>query len=108
MDPTNGMVDDGAATFGMNAIYTCNEGYTLIGNMMRTCQANEMWSGSDPGCFSECHSACTVANNICETTGLCLWKFCLQVDNDYCIPSSLRLCSVTCYVLASIIYGISS
>ncbi len=34
--------------------YTCNTGYTLVGDMTRTCQANGMWSSSDPACECEC------------------------------------------------------
>ena len=30
--------------------YTCDTGYTLNGNSMRTCQTGGAWSGSDPTC----------------------------------------------------------
>ena len=32
------------------ATYTCNTGYTLIGDSTRTCGSDELWSGSDPTC----------------------------------------------------------
>ncbi len=35
------------------ATYSCDTGYNLVGNTMRTCQANETWTGSDPTCESE-------------------------------------------------------
>ena len=35
---------------GATVTYTCNTGYTLNGNDMRTCQASGAWTGSDPTC----------------------------------------------------------
>ncbi|XP_064386669.1 sushi, von Willebrand factor type A, EGF and pentraxin domain-containing protein 1-like [Halichondria panicea] len=32
------------------ATYTCDIGYTLIGNSTRTCGSDGVWSGSDPAC----------------------------------------------------------
>ena len=49
-NPDNGVVSGTSNTFESIATYTCNEGYTLTGDMTRFCQANEMWSGSDPTC----------------------------------------------------------
>ncbi len=50
-DPSNGAVNTSSGTtFNMNATYTCNTGYNLIGITPRTCQANETWSGSEPTC----------------------------------------------------------
>ncbi len=46
----NGQVSTSGTTFMMTATYTCDDGYTLNGGNIRTCQANEMWSGSDPTC----------------------------------------------------------
>ena len=38
---------------GLNAVanYTCNEGYNLVGDAVRTCQANEEWTGTEPICM---------------------------------------------------------
>ena len=48
---TNGQVNHSAGTtFGQTATYSCDTGYTLEGNSTRTCQANGMWSGSEPTC----------------------------------------------------------
>ena len=50
-DPSNGAVDTSSGTtFMMTATYTCNTGYTFIGDMTRTCQANAMWSLTAPTC----------------------------------------------------------
>ena len=49
-NPVNGQVSTTGTTFGQTATYTCNAGYSLVGGGTRTCQANEMWSGSVPTC----------------------------------------------------------
>ncbi len=49
-DPTNGFVTVPITTFGSTATYTCITGYTVTGDMTRTCGAGGMWSGSDPTC----------------------------------------------------------
>ncbi len=50
-DPSNGAVDTSSGTtFMMNATYICNTGYTLVGTVTRTCQANTMWSLTAPTC----------------------------------------------------------
>ena len=38
---------------GLDAVanYTCNEGYDLVGDAMRTCQANEQWAGTESNCI---------------------------------------------------------
>ena len=49
-DPANGQVShpDGT-TFGQTATYSCNTGYTLVGDSTRTCEATG-WSGDAPTC----------------------------------------------------------
>ena len=32
------------------AIYTCNDGYNLVGDEMRACQTSEQWAGTEPNC----------------------------------------------------------
>lgn len=36
-------------TFGSNAIFSCDEGFTLVGNSSRTC-TNDGWSLANPTC----------------------------------------------------------
>ena len=50
-DPDNGMVETPqGTTFGQEATYTCNNMYDLVGDGTRTCQADGVWSGTDPTC----------------------------------------------------------
>ena len=49
-DPANGQVDHTAGTFGQNATYSCNTGYSLVGDSTRICQTEGDWSGSAPTC----------------------------------------------------------
>ena len=41
------------ADSGLNAVaaYSCNEGYSLDGDQMRTCQRNGEWTGAAPTCI---------------------------------------------------------
>ena len=48
-NPSNGVVTWTGLTSGSTATYTCNSGYELIGNTVRTCQ-NGRWSGQAPTC----------------------------------------------------------
>ena len=48
---TNGhVIDTAGTTFRQTATYSCNTGYNLVGDSIRTCQADGMWSGSEPTC----------------------------------------------------------
>ena len=49
--PANGEVNHTAGTtFRQTATYTCNTGYNLVGDSIRTCYATGNWSGSAPTC----------------------------------------------------------
>ena len=50
-NPTNGIVLWTGLTTGSNAIYTCNSGYQWIGERIRTCMSNGVWSGQEPNCI---------------------------------------------------------
>ena len=50
--PDNGVVLTSGTTFGSRARYFCNDGYEVnpSGGDIRTCLANQTWSGVDPTC----------------------------------------------------------
>ncbi len=50
MNPANGSVSLTMTTFGSMASYSCSNPTILLGDAMRTCQADGMWSGSVPEC----------------------------------------------------------
>ena len=50
----NGAVDtSGGTNYKCTAVYTCDTGYVLNGNITRTCQEDANWSGSEPTCEGE-------------------------------------------------------
>ena len=38
---------------GVNAIYTCDTGYTLVGRRIRACNSSGNWEATTPTCQSE-------------------------------------------------------
>ena len=51
-NPENGAITMSGTTYNSVATYSCNDGYNLVGDITRTCQANATWSGRDPSCES--------------------------------------------------------
>lgn len=52
-NPPNGAVDTSTGTtYKSLAVYTCDEGYELLGEPVRTCGAFA-WNGSEPSCISK-------------------------------------------------------
>ena len=49
--PVSGTIDLTDTTVGSVASYSCDDGYDLVGDMMRVCQSDGMWSGDDPQCI---------------------------------------------------------
>ena len=54
-NPANGTMqcsleDDGAPSYEESCVFTCNNGYQLIGSHTRTCQGNGRWNGTDSTC----------------------------------------------------------
>ncbi len=37
--------------FGTTATYSCNDGFRLGGNTVRTCVGSELWDGTEPECL---------------------------------------------------------
>ena len=56
-NPANGSVNIPSRDFGSVATYECDSGFTLVGNMRRTCTLTG-WDGSQPTCseYSWLHS----------------------------------------------------
>ena len=52
-DPTNGEVSVSGTTLNSVATYSCNTGYTLTGDDMRTCLESGLWSGNVPSCIGK-------------------------------------------------------
>ena len=46
----NGMVTVSDTVFNSKANYSCDTGYVLAGDAIRTCQGSGLWSGSEPTC----------------------------------------------------------
>ncbi|XP_050719319.1 uncharacterized protein LOC127000000 isoform X1 [Eriocheir sinensis] len=49
-NPPNGFVDVKGKVVGSVATYSCKEGYHLIGQVTRHCQANGIWTSAPPEC----------------------------------------------------------
>lgn len=48
--PSNGRVTNGFGDYGSKVNYKCLDGFRLNGNSERICDADGIWSGSDPKC----------------------------------------------------------
>ncbi|XP_037776757.1 uncharacterized protein LOC119573722 [Penaeus monodon] len=53
-NPGFGYVDVKGKVVGSQANYRCQEGYHLIGQTIRLCQANGIWSSTPPECHENC------------------------------------------------------
>ena len=52
IDPEFGLATVDSTLFGSVVSYTCDSGYTLVGDSMRTCTLSG-WSGTNPVCSSK-------------------------------------------------------
>ena len=67
-DPANGSVTHtSGTTFGQTATYSCNTGYNLVGDSIRTCQATGEWSGSAPTCEGMLLKGDSTISNVYKT-----------------------------------------
>ena len=48
--PENGTVTVNGVTTGDTAVYSCEDGYELVGDQTRTCMSNSQWSGQTLSC----------------------------------------------------------
>ena len=49
-NPVDGTVSLPTTTYGSEATFSCDTGYTLSSTLPRSCQANGAWSGTSPTC----------------------------------------------------------
>ena len=50
LDPLNGNVLWSDLSYNSGATYTCNSGFELVGNELRTCLSDGVWSNEEPVC----------------------------------------------------------
>jgi hypothetical protein len=95
-DPANGLVNVSTTVFNSTATYSCNDGYSLVGDTTsRTCLASASWSGSKPSCCTlnciECDDKCSICEQNyklesgicrCATVGGC--SICAEDDSSKC------------------------
>ena len=53
MDPANGAVEVSGSTPGSTAVYTCNEGFHLVGRQTIVCSLDWLWGAEPPICIRE-------------------------------------------------------
>ena len=51
MDLSNGAVNVSGTVFGGQALYSCNPGFLLTGDVLRTCGADGIWDPREPTCI---------------------------------------------------------
>jgi len=56
------------------ATYSCNNGYLLVGNMTRTCQADGRWTGTDPFCRKYKFYHCLTYKSVYCNNKLCVFS----------------------------------
>ena len=82
---TNGAVDiSGGTNYKCTAVYTCDTGYVLTGNVTRTCQEDANWSGSEP---------------TCNGTYVHYQRFCIIGSRFLCTPFFINIspCKLNCW-----------
>ena len=50
--PRNGTVTVNGSRTGDKAVYSCEDVFELVGDVMRTCMNNSQWNGEAPVCQS--------------------------------------------------------
>ena len=62
-NPRNGGVSFSSTTFNSRATYTCDRGFVLSGQSVRTCQSDGEWSGRAPECKGKI--PCSIMTDLC-------------------------------------------
>ena len=69
-DPVNGTISLTGTAFNSTATYSCNDGYSLVGDTTITCLASGLWSGEPPLCESNAQTG-YVPCNVSSWMALC-------------------------------------
>ncbi len=80
--PEYGDVKLSGLTIGSHATYTCEDGFELLGNEFRSCEADGEWSGTDPTCqgiieMLACNNVQVAVkvhlNFLCKYSNICIY-----------------------------------
>ena len=89
--PENGTLTIDSTTFESTVNYSCDEGYNIAGDEMRTCQENGSWSGQKPVCQSECF----FTYSMCVCVLYCMYEE-MKCDHHFSV-----LLVVDCFTLTN-------
>ena len=79
----NGMIEYEVPKLqGVRAIYSCNDGYELIGNKFRTCVLTLTWTGHSPMCKRELYFYVKLMVTITKFTTRYMLNSYYMTDND--------------------------
>ena len=67
-NPTNGLVTLEDTVFESVATYSCQDGYTQVGDDTRLCVADGTWSGDAPVCEGVCVHICVYSSIVIGIT----------------------------------------
>ncbi|XP_076821926.1 protein lev-9-like isoform X2 [Clavelina lepadiformis] len=68
LEPVENAVIEGERAYGNEVIYTCNDGYVLVGSSKRTCRSDKKWTGSAPYCKAVCSTPMRTSSSYPETS----------------------------------------
>ena len=88
-DPMNGRVNLEEQTYPSKADYRCNDGFDLVGDSHRTCQADGSWSGNAPFCECKFHGSYFLYTN----THWTYIPFMIPITKHYLVSLSFKIMS---------------
>jgi beta-2-glycoprotein 1 len=71
--------------FGSKLIYSCNSGFTLIGDKVRTCEGDGWWSGQSPTCIKDifCDTSPPLISNSIPNIQINMAKYKFGTEVEY-------------------------
>ncbi len=90
-----GMPHNGYGVYNLTILdamvtYSCNRGYSLVGNPKRTCLNSGSWSGSIPECRGVCVCVVCVCACVCCVCVVCVCVLVCGVHTSMYIPELAR------------------